>query len=43
MTALPEAFLTAIYGALAWITGAAILATAAGAALARAIHRRISR
>ncbi|MFZ3558140.1 hypothetical protein [Streptomyces sp. BH055] len=40
---VPEAFLTVIYGALVWVAGAAILATAAGIALARIIHRRISR
>ncbi|MFI5664618.1 hypothetical protein [Streptomyces sp. NPDC051684] len=43
MIALSDAFLTVLYGALAWTIGAAVLATAAGIALARAIHRRISR
>jgi len=41
--ALSDAFLTAIYGAAAWMAGAAGLATAAGLAAARVLHRRISR
>ena len=43
MIALSDAFLTVIYGAVAWMAGAAILATAAAVALARAIHRRRTR
>ncbi|WP_327655723.1 hypothetical protein [Streptomyces sp. NBC_00483] len=39
MIALSDAFLTVIYGAAAWVAGAAILTAAAAVAIARAIRR----
>lgn len=43
MISLSEAFLTVIYGALTWTVGAAVLVTAAGIALARAVLGRKTR